>query len=632
MDNSSSGTGFLQRHYPFLQALIFFSVYFLFILIYVQPGVICTFNGVHKFSYILEFTKEYAAGILTVPGGLTKLAITLLIEACRLPWLGALLITGIAWLLFYLPVMIGKKAGGSFLSILSFVWYVPPLLLLLVVSRYELHYFPAIVAAVGSLLFYALFQRLAFRSSIIRAVFFAVLTLFSFYAFSLAGLLFAPAGVFLEYRASKKTFLSIVIAGLVVVGLIILCKFFIFPFDQIFNYSTMLDFNKPVLYLYLCPFIFALLSGVSLPGKTEKKTKAKKAARLNVGAISAAAGFLATAALLTGVMVFTVQNRATTNIRSLGQVLYFARHEQWDKILDMRKSGLFRGFPAKSTNTQLMVTHALYRALYHTGQLSSNMLTFPQSSDPEPLLLFNTSWLVYFPAWAHGIDIAQDLGSTALAEKLLGEAMENMGPHPFLIYRRARVQIARENRELAAAYLQKLRHMPEYGISAGRLLDEIAKDSSGAADTGVARLRCLMDREDFILNNVNEEKLFISLLRSNRANKMAFEYLMAYYLLSRRPDKVAKLIYRLDDFGYAEMPRLYQEALVVFQREHPDSSATLRLPKAVVAKETFERGDRFIKALEAYGNNPGAEKGLLAEFGNTYFYLYTFGYIPGGKP
>jgi hypothetical protein len=311
-------------------------------------------------------------------------------------------------------------------------------------------------------------------------------------------------------------------------------------------------------------------------------------------------------------------------------VLYYTRYEQWDKILGLRNSVLFKDFPARSSNTQLMVSHAIYRALYHTGQLSSNMLSFPQSSDPEPLLLNNLSWLVYFPAWTLGIDVALDLGSTAVAEKLLGEAMENMGPMPFLLYRRARVQIARGNMELAGVYLQKLKHMPFYGASANRLLDALARDSARDFDTEVVRLRSLMDREDFILNQVNGESLLISLLRSNRANKMAFEYLMANHLLSRRPDKVAKLLFRLDDFGYAEMPRLYQEALVIYQREHPDSSAGLRLPKAGVSKETYERGDLFLKALEAYGNRPGAEKGLLAEFGNTYFYLYTFGYIPGG--
>jgi len=37
---------------------------------------------------------------------------------------------------------------------------------------------------------------------------------------------------------------------------------------------------------------------------------------------------------------------------------------------------------------------------------------------------------------------------------------------------------------------------------------------------------------------------------------MAFEYLMAFYLVSRRTDKLVENLPRLNDFGYREIPAI----------------------------------------------------------------------------
>jgi len=44
---------------------------------------------------------------------------------------------------------------------------------------------------------------------------------------------------------------------------------------------------------------------------------------------------------------------------------------------------------------------------------------------------------------------------------------------------------------------------------------------------------------------------------------MAFEYLMALYLLSRQTDRLAANYGRIENFDYAEAPPLYQEALLL---------------------------------------------------------------------
>ncbi len=46
---------------------------------------------------------------------------------------------------------------------------------------------------------------------------------------------------------------------------------------------------------------------------------------------------------------------------------------------------------------------------------------------------------------------------------------------------------------------------------------------------------------------------------------MALEYLMSFYLLTRRIDRVAANIGRLVDCGYTEIPTLYEEAILLYQ-------------------------------------------------------------------
>jgi hypothetical protein len=409
-----------------------------------------------------------------------------------------------------------------------------------------------------------------------------------------------------------------------------LSRVFLFPFDRIFNYATILDFKRPLLYLYLSGPMSAILYGTMHISLTRHKAKGKSSAiRSKLPFILSMCMECAIALALAGVMLWTSRDWTTKTIRELGQVLYYDSTCQWTEILKKRNSFLFDNYPRFKSRTMLLASHAIYRALYHTGQLGSNMFSFPQAADPEPLLLRKAVWSVYFPAWTTGLDVAMDLGAVGYAEKLTGEAMENMGPHPFLVYNRARLQAAKGNNELAAAYCRKLKNMPGYGPRAESLLRQVI-DPGLAPDTAVVRLRLCMDREDYIFNKVDEEGMLLNLLKSNPRNKMAFEYLMAYYLLTRQPNKVAHNAYRLDDFDYMAIPEHYEEAIEIYL--HSDSTAAFTAPRLQPRIRTRQRSEQFLKLLDMYsGGISGAETTLRTDFGTSYFYFYTFGFVAGGK-
>jgi hypothetical protein len=216
-----------------------------------------------------------------------------------------------------------------------------------------------------------------------------------------------------------------------------------------------------------------------------------------------------------------------------------------------------------------------------------------------------------------------------MAEKIAGESMENMGSNPVILYRRSLIQIAKGNTELAFVYLNKLRSMPFNGNGAQTLLNDLHDNVRLANHDEINHLQAYMDRDDYTVwrgNMADEEKVLLNLLAANARNKMAFEYLMAYYLLTRQPAKVAQNMNRLGALGYSEIPVLYEEAMVL--NSHIDSSAVLQT-KLPIRPQTYERFEQFAKEYDLYSQGvPGAKETLNREFGASYFFFHLFGFTP----
>lgn len=612
---------------PYLTAILFFISYFLFILFYIDPRLIFIFNGINKYSFVIEFSRAYAAAIAFVPGGFAKFAATLVVEACGHGWLGAVLLTLIA---------AGLTAGtAAFVANIRrkpffILHYIPAVLFLIVLSRYSMHYLPAALSVLGSVILALVYQRFSGESAKRRCALFSLLFFAAYYLFSFTAVLFGVLVIVQEYLVRKKKIVPILCTAAVLAIALFSFRLFIFPFDRVFNYASIVDFRRPLLYLFLTVPLSALLAGLGIVSTDRVWTGKKKPDHGRGAMFLRAAREIVVLLALAAAMFWAESDWTTKTLRALGSVLYCDRNGLWDDILQKKRSFLFKNFLDYSSPTALMTTHALYRALYHTGRLGTNMFSFPQIADPEPLLLWKNSISNYFPDWAVSLETAMDLGALNFAEQIVGEAMENMGPLPFLLFRRTLIQAAKGNDECAHVYLNKLKQMPGYHPLTRRF-EHGAATADLSRDTGVARLRLCMDTADYVFNRVNEETVLSNLLKSNPRNRMAFEYLMAYYLLSRRPDMVARNLYRLDDFGYTKIPVLYEEALEIFRSKDP--AANIVLPKLAPDPLTAVRSERFLKLMQLYDpNSPATLAALVAEFGTSYFFFFIFRYSAGEKP
>jgi hypothetical protein len=134
-----------------------------------------------------------------------------------------------------------------------------------------------------------------------------------------------------------------------------------------------------------------------------------------------------------------------------------------------------------------------------------------------------------------------------------------------------------------------------------------------------------MDTTKNILYLDNEETILLDLLKSNPSNKMAFEYLMAYYLQTGRLSEIAAHIRRAADFGYTLLPRHWEEALCFYMFQ--DSTLRAKFGDLPLRPETLSELNRFLEAYTGGFNKPArmAETASLLErkFGKTYYY-YIF--------
>jgi hypothetical protein len=104
---------------------------------------------------------------------------------------------------------------------------------------------------------------------------------------------------------------------------------------------------------------------------------------------------------------------------------------------------------------------------------------------------------------------------------------------------------------------------------------------------------------------------------------MAFEYLMAYYLLTGDLKKLAGQVGRLDNFAYATMPRRIEEALLLGQKLY---GLQFELHRCKIQPDTIQRFHRFCDALNGTpGQAPATLSSLAPDFGDTFwFYYYSY--------
>ena len=326
--------------------------------------------------------------------------------------------------------------------------------------------------------------------------------------------------------------------------------------------------------------------------------------------------------LAAGAVAAGVTFRATAY--RLLRIEYWAERRGWPQLL-AEASRLPPG------RHDICMTWDVNRALYHTGQLLDRMFEYPQRSRGLfPLLTdFNVEGTgrseLPRAAYVKCAEVLYELGRVNESETIASEAWVMVGEHPPVMRRLALIYETKQQPASAALFLGAMSKDLVYGPWARRRFRELA-GGRPAPEAELARGRMTVKDE---VGSLPLDLMLLHLLNHDPSNRMAYDYLMAHYLLTKRLDGVAMHAPGLAQMGYDRVPAAVEDALVLHSMLTGRPMAAGRL---TVSAEAQRRAWSFQSALDRHGGDQQAAwRDMPDELRTTYLFYFQF-YQPTGGP
>ena len=504
--------------------------------------------------------------------------------------------------------------------------FAPALLVLLLYGRY-VHALASSVALLTAMSFACLYVRMPFEGTAQRLAVFLVLSAVVYYA--AGGALFVYAvlcGVFeIEPRSRCLAGALCFVAAAVVpaiVGVFVLGLRVSGVYLQLLPYSRGAKAWETAFALCLCLCVPVMAGSTAVLSRLRKRGhapagsgEARLVSKLGEGpglaGLKGRASSFALPVAAAALVWFSFNTSAARYLR----LQYLARAQAWADILKT-----VRDVPIDRHD--LLTNGILNRALYHEGRLLDEMFRYPQAErgllpsgdEMKHAIIQSPTALMWLS------DIGLDLGRVNESEHWAQEAFEYLGPRPWVLERLALVEIAKRREEVASLFLRVLKGDLMYGKWAAKCLSGPGS-LAAAADHRVQRLRTLMVQTD-TAGWLSPETLLLQLLESNKQNQMAFEYLMAYCLLTKQLNGVVENIGRLKDFGYSRIPRHCEEALLIYMAKTGKRLDLGGLSIGEPAVAEFAAFRRIVEEDKSDGT--AALQAAVRQHQNTYFFYYVF--------
>ncbi|MFH1717074.1 MAG: DUF6057 family protein [Planctomycetota bacterium] len=617
--------------------LIFFLVGMLYLWLVVEPRLIY-----QCFGTILPDAPMFLTGwpflenSLGVPGGFVMYVSGFLSQWYYYSWLGAVIIVLSALCLCELSRRHLVAAGYARATVLSSF---PAILLFLLYSRYK-HPLSACLAVSMGLLCSLIFERLPSRRLVIRAAVYCLMAAVLFWLAGAGGLLIFSVMTVIYGIFIRRDFGLPVLAlpaGFGIIWCLAQYVFFVPP-QQTFSVLTPLSpavtrgmnaFSTAliiILYSFVPLSAILLLLGREVFGSIgqkqkkrsrqskEKKTRATAEHRKRLAIILKKTAVAAIPIILTAAGLYFSYDRMS---KPFVQAHDYSLQRQWGEILELSRS-LPRG------KSNVYFNHDVMRALYHTGRLPYDMFNFPQT--PHGLFLTHEE-KVSDLTQLKLCDLFIELGGVNRAEKLASEILAAKNHSGIVVEKLAWINIIKGQNRTARIYLNALKKDPICRGTAAALLGALDGGLSPDQTAYVESIRSRMYEEGYP-GTADEpvEQMLAGLLAHNRRNRMAFEYLMAYYLLTGRVDEITANMERLKELDYQTIPTLYEEAMLIY---FGTMGQRIDLNKFNIRRQTIDRYLKFVQLRAGMrpDNRQAVLNRLISEFGSSYFFYSTFGRV-----
>ncbi|MDR1155230.1 MAG: DUF6057 family protein [Bacteroidales bacterium] len=287
------------------------------------------------------------------------------------------------------------------------------------------------------------------------------------------------------------------------------------------------------------------------------------------------------------------------------------QHGNWKPVMALGKA-----YPARNR----LACYFTNIALAESGQMPYRMFQYRQIGVAG---LFLDRQLTYFSLWCLG-EVYYRLGMIPEAEHCAFEALVSNPKEPNAQTMCRLVITSIERRDSAAAhkYLGYFDRSLVYRKWATRQRANLA---SAMADSTfhIPGIPTPRRYSDFFIHYQYPDRSLLMLLQSNPGHRLAFEYLMAYYMLQKDVEQVKWCMDRFyGNFDYPDIPTHYEEALTVYHNSmRAGDEFYAQYP---VSRATRERFARYVQAFKAAQSSQRNMEQLKKQFGNTYWYYIHF--------
>jgi hypothetical protein len=269
------------------------------------------------------------------------------------------------------------------------------------------------------------------------------------------------------------------------------------------------------------------------------------------------------------------------------------------------------------------------RALAHSGLLLDKLFSYPQSLGVSSLLLPDKKFcLLNRRILLPRARLFFAMGRVNDAEQMFYEAWSLVGTRASVLRDLARLNMVKGRLEAARVYLNILKQVPFEQDWAVHIEQQMDKDPSLAWDGGLTRIKNSDFKEDSLGTAAYgpQEKPLVLLLKTNPQNKLAYQYLMATFLLSGQEDLLRQHLALLRNFGYTEIPKNCEEAVVSYVADRKLKS--IDLYGYNVRRETVVQFNDFhVKARQCGKDAAALWRVMAGPLMETYWFNKAMGLI-----
>lgn len=595
---------------------------------YVTASVISPYLH-YSFQQIGFFTGiEFLKAFSSYPGGMSDYFAAFISQFFFFNSLGSILVVTVASVQGLLALSIMKSLGGTFKLRYS-AFAVILLFGVLVLCDYRYPYY----ASVRLLLAYVFtwgFCELNIRWPRLSALLWPIFAILLFYLASGAALfVFALATTLIVLATNKERIGLLVIPFFLMLSGLIPYIGYKFLFQMTFRNIYGITMVKPPeqltytqgfpIYIYysLLPVILLVVLFFAKLGKPKnaialesKPAKAPNAVyKMNfIQRTSFLVPIQVIALAVVGYFLFA--NEHDSFKKKLITIEYLAENERWADVIR---------FSETIGQYDFRINFQVNRAHAHLGDLADRLFSYPQLLGVSGLFIDPTNMIgsYYLPT----SDLYFDLGFMGESQRYAFEAETLLPNSPRILKRLVMINLVKRNYNLADQFLKVLDQNMLCRDWVRKYGKYVSDTTLAASDPVIAEKRKFSPRKE--LFNVGTIQGLKLLLETNRDNRMAYDYLLTFFILNMELPEFVDYLKDYTDYNLKKLPKSWEEALAIYvmrNKAFPEF-----IPPEMVSENCLKQITSFTKIIKSYKNDlPAAKSTLLRDYGETYWYYWFY--------